>query len=90
MKKLEIYKCSECGLVVEVIKGCDCVPACCGKSMQLMPSHTAEFKFEKHVPYPESIEGGTRSPFFFEGLLASLDSLSCVVPEHATVSRFIR
>jgi len=60
MNKLEIYKCNECGLVVEVIKGCDCMPACCGKNMLLMPPQTAEFKFEKHVPYPESIEGGTK------------------------------
>jgi len=60
MKTLEIYKCNECGLVVEVTTGCDCAAVCCGKEMQQMKPQTAEYKFEKHVPYPEPIENGTR------------------------------
>lgn len=60
MKTLEIYKCGECGLVVEVTSACDCAAVCCGKEMQLMVPQTAEYKIEKHVPYPEAIEGGTK------------------------------
>ena len=60
MKRLEIYKCEECGLVVEITTGCECTPTCCGKEMKQMPPQTAEYKFEKHVPYPEAIDGGTR------------------------------
>lgn len=62
MKKQEIYKCEICGLTLDVLTGCGCpqpVP-CCGKPMTLMPEQTAEYKTEKHVPYPETIEGGTR------------------------------
>ena len=58
MNRLEIYKCDECGLVVEVTTGCDCSTACCGKEMKLMSPQTAEFKFEKHVPYPEARDNG--------------------------------
>ena len=60
MERLEIYKCEECGLVVEVTTGCDCTPTCCGKEMKRMQPQTAEYKFEKHVPYPEAMDGGTR------------------------------
>ena len=60
MERLEIYKCEECGLVVEVTTGCNCTPTCCGKEMKRMQPQTAEYKFEKHVPYPEAMDGGTR------------------------------
>ena len=58
MNRLEIYKCDECGLVVEVTTGCNCSTVCCGKEMKLMSPQTAEFKFEKHVPYPEARDNG--------------------------------
>ena len=58
MNRLEIYKCDECGLVVEVTTGCNCSTVCCGKEMKLMSPQTAEFKFEKHVPYPEVRDNG--------------------------------
>ncbi len=60
MKKHEIYKCGECGLVVEVATGCDCNATCCGKEMTRMEPQTAEFKFEKHVPYPEQSGTGMK------------------------------
>ena len=58
MNRLEIYKCDECGLVVEGTTGCNCSTVCCGKEMKLMSPQTAEFKFEKHVPYPEARDNG--------------------------------
>ena len=60
MKRLEIYKCAECGLVIEVTTGCDCPLNCCGKEMRKMEPQTAEFKFEKHVPYPEATASGMK------------------------------
>ncbi len=36
MERLEIYKCEECGVVVEVTMGCNCTPTCCGKEMKRM------------------------------------------------------
>ena len=60
MKRLEVYKCSSCGLVVEVTSGCDCPVNCCGKEMEQMVPQTADFKFEKHVPYPEATEHGMK------------------------------
>ena len=34
MERLEIYKCEDCGVVVEVMTGCECTPTCCGKEMK--------------------------------------------------------
>ena len=59
MERLEIYKCEVCGLVIEVTTGSPSTPICCGKTMTRMAPQTAEYKFEKHVPYPEAIDGGT-------------------------------
>ena len=41
-------------MTVEVLKaGSDMAPICCGQPMTVMPEQTAEYKFEKHVPFPE-------------------------------------
>ena len=61
MNRSEIYKCEVCGLTVEVTAGCGtCQPVCCGKAMTQMKAQTADFKLEKHVPYPEPSAGGMR------------------------------
>lgn len=54
MKKNSVYKCTVCGMVMEVLHGCDCSNAvlCCGKEMLLMEEQTADSAKEKHVPYP--------------------------------------
>lgn len=58
MNRNEILKCAICGLTVEVLTaGSDNAPICCGEPMKAMPEQTAEFKFEKHVPYPEALPG---------------------------------
>jgi superoxide reductase len=51
MKKLlQIYKCSVCGNIVEVVfaGGGDLV--CCGKPMELMAENSVDASKEKHVP----------------------------------------
>lgn len=58
MKKLNVYKCEECGNIVEVLHwgGGDLV--CCGANMILMEEKTADSTTEKHVPMVEAIQGG--------------------------------
>ena len=60
MNRSEIYKCADCGLTFEVTTGCSCPVSCCGKEMKQMKAQTADFKQEKHVPYPEASGGGMR------------------------------
>ena len=58
MKRLEIYRCAVCGAVIEVTTDGAGQPSCCGTQMQLMAPQTAEYKLEKHVPYPTALENG--------------------------------
>ncbi len=61
MTKLnEIYKCSLCGNLVEVVDEKGGTLVCCGKEMAVQTEKTADSAGEKHVPILESIEGGTR------------------------------
>ncbi len=57
-KKLEIYKCSACGNIVEVLHGGVGELVCCGKPMELLDEKTADATTEKHVPVIEKIDGG--------------------------------
>ena len=58
MNRNEILKCAICGMTVEVLTaGSDRAPICCGQPMTAMAEQTAEYKFEKHVPYPEALPG---------------------------------
>ena len=56
----EIYKCKECGLMVEVVIAGDCTPECCGKPMQLLKENTTDGAKEKHVPVVEKTADGYR------------------------------
>jgi superoxide reductase len=49
-KQFEIYKCTQCGNLVEVMFGGDATPACCGQTMKLMKEGTSDGAAEKHVP----------------------------------------
>lgn len=58
IKKRQIYKCEECGNIVEVLfaGGGDLV--CCGKPMKLVVENSVDASKEKHVPVMEkSAEG---------------------------------
>jgi superoxide reductase len=57
-KKLQIYKCSVCGNIVEVLYGGAGELVCCGKPMKLLDEQTADATTEKHVPVIEKIDGG--------------------------------
>lgn len=53
---MEIYKCSECGTMVEEIKLGGCHPSCCGKGMTKLIPGTTDGTKEKHVPVVEVTE----------------------------------
>ena len=54
----QIYKCSICGNIVEVIHASGGELVCCGKPMELLVEKTQELGFEKHVPVIERTEQG--------------------------------
>jgi superoxide reductase len=57
-EKLEIYKCTVCGNIVEVLHGGDGELVCCGQPMENLIAKTADQGKEKHVPVIEKISGG--------------------------------
>ena len=59
-KKLEIYKCSVCGNIVEVLHGGVGQLVCCDQPMENLTAKTADQGKEKHVPVIEKIDGGYR------------------------------
>jgi superoxide reductase len=56
--KLQVYKCSMCGNIVEVLHGGAGELVCCGEPMELLAEKTADSAKEKHVPVIEKIDGG--------------------------------
>ncbi len=57
-ERLQIYKCSVCGNIVEVIYGSSGELVCCGQPMELLDEKTADAATEKHVPVIQRINGG--------------------------------
>ena len=57
-EKLQIYKCSVCGNIVEVLHGGVGELVCCNEPMELLDEKTADTGNEKHVPVIEKIDGG--------------------------------
>lgn len=54
----QIYKCEECGDIIEVIKeGCGNY-SCHGQPMKLLVENTTDAAKEKHVPVIEKVQGG--------------------------------
>lgn len=57
-KQLEIYKCAECGNIVEVLHAGDGELVCCGKPMTVVTENTVDASKEKHVPVIEKTADG--------------------------------
>lgn len=57
-EKLDIFKCTRCDMLIEVIVGCDCRLTCCGTEMEKLDAKTADASTEKHVPIIEKVDGG--------------------------------
>lgn len=59
MKTMEVYRCSHCGLQLEVTAGAEVPPpVCCGEPMKLQTANTVDAAKEKHVPVLEALEDG--------------------------------
>jgi superoxide reductase len=54
----QIYKCSICGNIVEVLHAGKGELVCCGQPMELLAEKTQDQGFEKHVPVIERTEQG--------------------------------
>lgn len=54
----EVYKCSVCGNMVQVIHASVGVLVCCGKPMELLKAKNADVGLEKHVPVIEAKGNG--------------------------------
>lgn len=59
-KRLEVYKCSICGNIVEVLHEGGGELVCCGKPMDLMVENTVDAAKEKHVPVIEEGAGSIK------------------------------
>jgi superoxide reductase len=54
----QIYKCSVCGNIVEVVHQAQGELVCCGKPMALLEANTVDAAVEKHLPVVETDERG--------------------------------
>ena len=54
----QVYKCDECGMIVEVVQAGQCDLCCGSDAMALQEAKTADTAAEKHVPFIEKIDGG--------------------------------
>lgn len=54
----QVYKCEECGNIVEVLHAGGGELVCCGKPMKLLKENTSDGAKEKHVPVLEKVAGG--------------------------------
>ena len=57
---LQVYRCSVCGNIVEVIGTGAGRLVCCGKNMDLLAENTTDAAREKHVPVIEKVDGGVK------------------------------
>ncbi|NLI35309.1 MAG: desulfoferrodoxin [Bacteroidales bacterium] len=57
-KEKQVYRCSVCGNIVEVLQPAGGTLSCCGQPMELLVENSKDAATEKHVPVIEKIEGG--------------------------------
>lgn len=60
MELLQVYKCSKCGNIVELVHVGGGQLVCCGEPMKLLTENTSDGAREKHVPVIEKVPGGWR------------------------------
>lgn len=56
----ELYVCSTCGNVVEVVNPGATSLVCCGKPMDKLEAGVQDASLEKHVPVIETVSGGIK------------------------------
>ncbi len=57
-EKLQVYQCSKCGAMVEVLQGGGGTLTCCRTPMDLLTENTTDAAQEKHVPVITPVDGG--------------------------------
>lgn len=57
-KQKQVYRCSVCGNIIEVMHPSGGVLSCCGQPMELLVENSKDAALEKHVPVIEKIDGG--------------------------------
>jgi superoxide reductase len=55
-----VYRCEECGNIIEVLIAGGGEPSCCGAPMTLLKENTSEGAREKHLPVIEKLSDGYR------------------------------
>lgn len=60
IQKGQVYKCSVCGNIVEVLYAGGGQLVCCGQPMELLVEKTQDVGQEKHVPIVEESAGGIK------------------------------
>jgi len=56
----ELYHCTICGNVVEVVNTGATSLVCCGKPMEKLVAGSTDASLEKHVPVIETVDGGIK------------------------------
>lgn len=59
-EKSQIYQCSVCGNIVEVLEAGGGALVCCNQPMKLLTENTTDAAKEKHVPVIEKVPGGVK------------------------------
>jgi len=59
-ERLQVYKCSICGNMVEMVRAGAGELVCCGQPMNLLIENTTDAAREKHVPVIEKADGGIK------------------------------
>lgn len=57
-ERLGLYRCGDCGDVVEVVQVGTCEPSCCDAPMGRLTEQHEETGLEKHVPIIEKVADG--------------------------------
>jgi superoxide reductase len=57
-KRMQIFKCDSCGIILEVLHEGDGELVCCGGPMRYFEENSVDAAKEKHVPVIEKITGG--------------------------------
>jgi len=56
--KQQVYKCNQCGNMVELVHVGGGELVCCGEPMQALDENTTEAATEKHIPEVTAVDGG--------------------------------
>ena len=56
----QVYKCSVCGNIVEVLHAGEGELVCCGQPMELLQEKSTDAGLEKHVPVIEMTDSGVK------------------------------